>query len=99
MPVDLDELFARADRATAQSLPFRSELVAELTNALDEIETRFPNGHPGEDAPRSERVAYEMLQLDIESARLFLTGPSGVNWVDDPQPPLSLIAGGREDAS
>jgi len=91
MPADLDELFARAD-ALDEELPTREELIAELREALDELERRWPCGEPSD---TMERISYHLLHTTIVSNRGALEAPEGVCYVDR-KPALVAIRGGRD---
>jgi hypothetical protein len=68
MSADADDLLERAARAEELDIRTLDELKAELADALDEFERRFPNGRP----PRgsgSDGLGYQTLLLRISNYR------------------------------
>ncbi len=101
MTATLDELLAGADRAEERDrdLPTREELMRQLEDALDELESRFPTGEP--DTARGlaramDGLEYQVLMLRISGTRLDLEGEEGIDYAVEARPALTALAGGRD---
>lgn len=89
MTATLDDLLARADRVEQRDEPTRDELMRELEDALNELETKFPNGEPHGEG----QLRYGTLMLRVTVRKMCLEDG---DYATEPVPVLTLVVGGAD---
>lgn len=81
MSADADDLFERVARAQERDVPTLDEVKAGLTQALDELEQRFPDGRPEHGrCSGSDRLTYTSLMLRLRDYRWRLEHGDYTEW-------------------